>query len=90
MTSGMCMLLEGTLTFGVPLGFAIRELMTLKRHPSGPDDPGDDGLRRGDPPPRPLPDSEPRRPALPACLIPNPTTLAAARTPSSERFLEPV
>ena len=87
MTSGMCMLLEGTLTFGVPLAFAIRELMVLNRHPGGP---GDDGLRRGDPPPPPLPDSEPRRPALPACLVPTPTTLAAARNPSRERFLEPV
>lgn len=90
MTSGMCMLLEGTLTFGVPLVFAIRELMILKRYPGGPGGPGDDGLRRGDPPPPPLPEGEQRRPALPACLIPNPATLPTAQAPRRDRTLEPV
>jgi hypothetical protein len=90
MSPNVCMLLEGTLTFGVPLAFAIRELVILKRHPGNPGGPGDDGLRLGGPPPPPLPDTEQRRPPLPACLNPNPTALPTEQAPRRERFLEPV
>ena len=57
-------ILSGTLTFGVPLALAVRELIILRR-PQG-------GAWRGDDPtptiPRPLPPNAPRR--LPDCLIP--------------------
>ena len=58
------MLLSGTLTFGVPLALAVRELVLLRR-PRG-------GTWLGDGPrptaPRPMPPDAPR--ALPDCLIP--------------------
>jgi hypothetical protein len=69
--------LSGTLTFGVPLLYAVHELVAMRRWR---DDPGDDPAR--EPPPTP-PRTEPGKP-LPACLIPNlpprPATAKPART----------
>jgi hypothetical protein len=57
-------LLSGTITFGIPLALAIRELILLRRPPRGAW-PGD-GPRA--PEPKPLPPDAPRR--LPECLVP--------------------
>lgn len=54
-------LLSGALTFGVPLAFAIRELIELRRPPRG----------GGLPPPEKAPDPRPK--PLPDCLIPKRT-----------------
>ena len=54
-------LLSGALTFGVPLAFAIRELLELRRRPQGGGGPAPDPVV---PPPKPKP--------LPDCLIPKP------------------
>ena len=51
-------LLSGALTFGVPLAFAIRELIELRRPPRG-----GGGLP-------PAPDPAPSPKPLPDCLIP--------------------
>ena len=71
--------LSGTLTFGVPLLLALRELHALRRIGPGPDDrdrgpdPGPQ-LPPGDSPPaRQLP-SKP----LPACLVPTPRPVRVA------------
>lgn len=56
--------LSGTLTFGVPLVLAMRELFELKR--KGPGRWDDEGPAPYKPPP-PLP---PGQKPLPACLIP--------------------
>jgi hypothetical protein len=57
-------LLSGTLSLGVPLAFAVRELVLLRR--------GDGGAPRpGDPTPPPLspaPDDDSSLPPLAACL----------------------
>jgi hypothetical protein len=70
-------LLSGSLSFGVPLVFAIRELRNLKR--------GDGGGWRPDPlppAPKPLPIGGSGKP-LPDCLIPK-------RLPARPRELERV
>lgn len=67
-------LLNCTLSFGVPLAIAVRELVVLRR------DRGDGWDRRVPEPPRPAPlppsgggeDRRPATPALPDCLIPKP------------------
>ncbi len=57
--------LSGTLTFGVPLVLAMRELFELKRRDSGNWD--DDGPAPFKPPPPPPAGHKP----LPECLIPH-------------------
>lgn len=57
-------LLSFTLTFGVPLAWALRELLMLRR-PQGGAWPGDGPTT---PPPHPMPPDTPR--SLPDCLIP--------------------
>lgn len=54
-------LLSGALTFGVPLAFAIRELIVLRRPP-----------RNDGQPPPPVPPRPPVNRPLPDCLIPKP------------------
>lgn len=80
-------ILSGLLTFGVPLAFAVRELIVVRRRPPGSW--GGDGPPTPTPVP-PRPDSTPERtgPAkpLPECLIPKPFADAPVRT----RVLEPV
>ncbi len=69
-------LLSGTLTFGVPLALALRELVLLRRPPGGAW-PGD-GPKT--PAPLPIPPQSPR--SLPDCLIPRLVqTPAKARVP---------
>ena len=65
MNPGTQIILSGTLTFGVPLALAVRDLITLRR-PSG-------GSWRPEPP-EPVAPSPPggggsARPALPECLL---------------------
>ncbi len=64
MNAGLQVVLSGTLTFGVPLAWAVREWFVLRR-PEG-------GAWGGDGPtptrPLPMPPSAPKR--LPECLIP--------------------
>jgi hypothetical protein len=66
MSPGVQIILSGTLTFGVPLALAIRDLWTLRR-PSG------GGGWRPEPPappaPKPTNNTDPVRKPLPACLI---------------------
>ena len=66
-------ILSGALTFGVPLLFACRELLAMRRWQGGP--PGGDGPPEP-PPDVPPPDAAPpqARPMkpLPECLIPKP------------------
>jgi hypothetical protein len=57
-------MLSGFLTFGVPLIWAVREVIVLRRPPSG-SWPGDEPRP---PEPQPLPPDAPKR--LPECLIP--------------------
>ena len=66
-------LLSGTLTFGVPIAFAIRELLTLSPTRRDGDEPPPEP--RLTPAPRPLPD----------CLLPPPTPV---RAPVLVRMLE--
>ncbi len=57
-------LLSGTLSLGVPLALAVRELVLLRHGEGGPP-------RSGDPTPPPLspaPDDDSSLPPLPACL----------------------
>ncbi len=65
MTPGTQIILSGTLTFGVPLALAVRDLIALRR-PSG-------GSWRPEPPepiaPPPSGGGGSARPALPQCLI---------------------
>ena len=65
MSPGTQIILSGTLTFGVPLALAVRDLIALRRPPSGgwrpePADPT---------PPPPSGGGGQARPALPACLL---------------------
>lgn len=60
MTPLTFVLLSGTLSFGVPLAFAIRELLMLSTSPGG----------GGEPPAEERLPSAPR--PLPACLLPAP------------------
>ncbi|HEX3346873.1 MAG TPA: hypothetical protein VHS58_02085 [Acetobacteraceae bacterium] len=61
-------LLSGTLTFGVPLLLAIRELLMLRRGRRGG---GWPSARRRDPRPGPMPPGgDPIQRPLPACLVP--------------------
>ena len=83
MNPGTQIILSGTLTFGVPLALAVRDLIALRR-PFG-------GTWRPEPPepvaPLPSGGGGCARPALPACLI------EAARgnpLPSHAREFEPV
>ena len=80
MEASLFVLLSGTLSFGVPLAFGVRELLLLK---PGPGDRDDDRSPEIAPPPPAPGEAGPTRP-LPACLIPN----LPARTPARE--LEPV
>ncbi len=65
MNPGTQIILSGTLTFGVPLALAVRDLLALRRS-SG-------GGWRPEPPepvfPKPPSGGCPARPALPTCLI---------------------
>lgn len=71
-------LLSFTLTFGVPLILALRELVILRR-PQGGAWPGDGPAS---PLPQPMPPVAPRR--LPECLIPKlPTCSPRARIPET-------
>ena len=75
MSAETVILLSGTLTFGVPLALAARELWALRREGGR----GRDGGRGG--PDGPAPDVPPApRPAggrpLPDCLIPKPLPAA--------------
>lgn len=70
MNAGVQVVLSGALTFGIPLVWALRELVVLRR-PQGGSWPGDEPRL---PDPRPLPPDAPKR--LPECLIPK---LPAAR-----------
>lgn len=65
MSPGTQIILSGTLTFGVPLALAVRDLITLRRSSGGhwPPEPGEPK------PPAPIGGGSPERPALPACLI---------------------
>ncbi len=73
MTPGVQVVLSGTLTFGVPVLWAVRELIMLRRPRNDPRD----GPDRPPSPPRLAPDA----PALPACLIPRRQTPQPARVP---------
>jgi hypothetical protein len=72
MTPLTFVLLSGALSFGLPLAFAVRELLMLWAPPGG-----------GDGEPRPEPRSPPAPRPLPACLLPAP-----ARAPLPVRVLE--
>ena len=56
MSPDVHILLSGARSFGVPLAFAIRELIVLGREPGGPA--GRDGDIARDPGPAPSPDDE--------------------------------
>ena len=72
MAPGVQVILSGTITFGVPVLCAVRELILLRR-------PRND---RGGPGPEPSPpDRDPDAPSLPACLVPQPRARQPARTP---------
>ncbi len=73
MTPCVQVVLSGTLTFGVPILWALRELVVLRRPRN---DPGDGPDR----PPSP-PERDPDAPQLPACLIPKRQALRPARAP---------
>lgn len=65
-----------TLTHGAAIGFAVWELVRLRRYR----DAGDDRDRRPPPVPAPRPKGgEPVRKPLPACLIPAPPSPAPVR-----------
>ena len=72
MTSETFVLLSSTLTFGVPLALALRELMALRSSPRGGDGPPPPCVPRS---PKPLPD----------CLLPRPIGI---RDPVLIRALE--
>ncbi len=65
MNPGTQIILSGTLTFGVPLVLAVRDLITMRR--------SNDGGWRPEPPdpvaPPPVTGSGPAIPSLPACLL---------------------
>ncbi len=66
MTPAAQILLSGALTFGVPLALAVRDLLTLRRGPSG----GYWPPQPQTPPPQPTSGGPTIRRELPACLIP--------------------
>ena len=73
MTPGLQVVLSGSLTFGVPIVLALRELVMLRRSGNDRDD-GDDR--------KPAPPSDlPGLPKLPACLIVQPPVKRPARVP---------
>ena len=81
MSPGVQALLSGTLTLGVPLLLAIRELIVLNRDRGGPGNRGDGKDKHPDP----SPDDEPALPPLPPCLVPrepaaNPLAARGTRT----------
>ena len=78
MNAGLQVFLSFTLTFGIPLAWAIREWWVLRR-PEGGAWPGD-GPRPVSP--RPRPPETPKR--LPECLVPKLPPL-----PAQPRALEP-
>lgn len=75
-------LLSGTLTFGVPLALAARELWALRRDNGG----GGGGLRERDrAPDKPLaPGPAGNLRPLPDCLIPKPLPASALRSRNVE------
>ena len=75
MSPSLQVFLSGTLTFGVPLGFALRELALLRRWNGG-------GRRP------PVPEVPPR--ALPPCLLAPLPPRPAAPTTARSRELETV
>ena len=72
MAPGVQVILSGTITFGVPMLYAVCELIMLRRPRN---DPGD-GPDRG-----PSPRNDPDAPKLPACLIPKRQATQPTRTP---------
>ena len=82
MNPGTQIILSGTLTFGVPLALAVRDLIALRR-PFG-------GSWRPEPPepvaPRPTGGDGSARPALPECLL----IAAQGRLQTASQELEPV
>ena len=78
MTPSVQVTLSCMLTFGVPLAFAVRELVTLRHGPWRPESVPEE-------PEAPPPSGEPSRPMLPDCLIPK---LPPVRQVSPERELE--
>ena len=85
MQPGLQVILSGTLTFGVPLVLAIREL--LASGPPSPPPPDGNVLRPSDEPPL-APSGYGERP-LPACLIPSLPPLEHAPSTRRLRELEP-
>ncbi len=79
MNDDLFILLSSTLTFGVPLALAVRELWALRRDEGRGR--GGDGRRERDPaphtPPAPAPGGIGR--PLPDCLIPKPLPASAFR-----------
>jgi len=85
MTPSVQIILSGSLTFGVPLLLAVRELVALRRANGGAG--GFDGPR-DDSPVSPPPGCEPRTPSLPACLVEAARTDAVAGQADRGRVLE--
>ena len=79
MSDDLFILLSSTLTFGVPLALAVRELWALRRDGRGGG--GWERDRAPDTPPAPRPGGVGR--PLPDCLIPKPLPASAFR-PSRE------
>jgi hypothetical protein len=69
--------LTSTLTFGVPLVWAVHELFLSRRPEPGSWRPDAPDIH---PPPVP-PEGEPKRPALPDCLIPTRVVAREIRVP---------
>ena len=65
MASATMVLLSCALTFGIPLLFAVWELIAIHRRPNGPG-PGPDPQ----PPAPPSPRWDPTTRQMPACLVP--------------------
>lgn len=91
MESSTQVILSGILTFGIPLAFACRELITVRRPPRGSWD--GDGPHTPTPVPPP-PDTTPQDCApmkpLPDCLIPKPLGVTPyTDLPQRSRVLEP-
>jgi hypothetical protein len=86
MAPAVQVVLSGALTFGVPLLFALHELVTLGRRNPGPDD---RDHRPAPLPPTPLPDgTAPPQRKLPDCLIPVLPPRGTQRS-DADRVLEP-
>ena len=86
MTPGTLVFLEGAVTFGIPVLFAVRELFVHGRGGG----PGRFDGPRDDAPAPPLPGSEPHAPSLPDCLVPAMRADPAARQTKRNPVLEPV